>query len=326
MRSKVLVIRFSSIGDIVLTSPVLRCLKQQWEGELELHYLTKEAYRPLLEANPHVDKVWTIEKSTSEMVPQLREEEFDYVFDLHKNLRSGQVKSALPALAFTFDKINVAKWLRVNLNVDRLPRVHIVDRYMATLAAFGIANDGEGLEHFIADADVVDGPAIAGSEQYLAVVVGATYATKQLPAEKLIEVLDDYPHPVVLLGGPDDVAIAKTVEQGTNATVVNTCGKYNIQQSASLVQQAARVLSNDTGLMHIAAAFKKLVISVWGNTIPEFGMYPYLPETAAQPEMHEVKGLRCRPCSKLGYKACPKKHFKCMLDLDVPALRKAIQL
>lgn len=326
MLSKVLVIRFSSIGDIVLTSPVVRCLHEQWDGPVEIHYLTKKVFAALVESNPHVHKVWHIQDSVGEVLEALKEEEFDYIFDLHGNIRSSRVKSGLQALAFRFNKENWAKWLRVNLNIDRLPRIHIVDRYLETAKAFGIENDGLGLDHFIAPTDVVDGPAIAGGDHYLAVAIGGSYATKCLPAEKVIEALDGYPHPVVLLGGPDDQATAEKIVAASNANVVNTCGQYSIQQSASLVQQATKVLSNDTGLMHIAAAFKQPIVSVWGNTIPEFGMYPYLPESAPQPVMLEVEGLRCRPCSKLGYDACPKKHFKCMLNQDMDQLRSAIAL
>ncbi len=326
MLSKVLIIRFSSIGDIVLTSPVVRCVKQQWDGPVEVHYLTKKSFEPLVASNPHIDKVWTIENRVSEVLAALQAEDFDYVFDLHGNVRSGQVKNGLNALAFRLNKVNRAKWLMVNFKIDRLPRVHIVNRYLDTTAAFGIENDGAGLDHFIAVEDIVDGAAIAGGEQYLAVAVGATYATKVLPAEKLIEVLKDYPHPVVLLGGPGDAEVADSIVAACNGKVLNTCGQYSIQQSASLVQQASKVLANDTGLMHLAAAFKRPVISVWGSTIPAFGMYAYVPEAAPQPVILEVKGLRCRPCSKLGYKECPKKHFRCMMDQDMEQLRAAIAL
>ena len=185
MLSKVLVIRFSSIGDIVLTSPVVRCIHQQWEGPVEIHYLTKKVHAALIESNPHVHKVWYIEDNLREVLPELKQETFDYVFDLHGNWRTGRVKSNLPALAFKLNKLNWLKWVRVNLKLDRLPRVHIVDRYLETTKAFGIENDGRGLDHYIAPSDEVDGPGIAGGARYLAVAIGATYGTKCLPAEQI---------------------------------------------------------------------------------------------------------------------------------------------
>jgi ADP-heptose:LPS heptosyltransferase len=93
---------------------------------------------------------------------------------------------------------------------------------------------------------------------------------------------------------------------------------YNLNQSASLIRQAVAVLTNDTGLMHISAAFGKRMVSVWGNTIPAFGMYPYLPEKfKANSMIAEVKDLSCRPCSKLGFSECPEKHFNCMRLIDI---------
>ena len=98
---------------------------------------------------------------------------------------------------------------------------------------------------------------------------------------------------------------------GKKAEVYNACGKFNLNQSASLLKEAVVVFSHDTGLMHIAAAFGKKIYSIWGNTIPEFGMYPY----RTQFVIFENKKLKCRPCSKIGFDSCPKKHFKCMNDV-----------
>ncbi len=109
---KILIIRFSSIGDIVLTTPVMRCLKQQLEGEVELHYLTKNQYQSILTSNPNVEKVYGIDKSTNEVIEQLKNEQYDYIIDLHKNLRSKRVTRKLKALSFTFDKLNYQKWLK----------------------------------------------------------------------------------------------------------------------------------------------------------------------------------------------------------------------
>ena len=107
---------------------------------------------------------------------------------------------------------------------------------------------------------------------------------------------------------------ARPLSDKAQGKVYNACGRFSINQSASLVQQARVVITPDTGLMHIAAAFKKKIISVWGNTIPEFGMFPYLPDKDSR--IIQVEGLSCRPCSKIGYSSCPKKHFRCMNDID----------
>lgn len=314
MPQKILIVRFSSIGDIVLTTPVVRCLQQQLGGA-EIHYLTKEAFAPILRANPRISKVITIRKKVSEVVSQLRAERYDHIIDLHNNLRSWQVIAMLGVPFSRFTKLNIRKWLLVRFKLNLMPDVHIVDRYMNTVKHLGVKNDGEGLEFYIPPEDEVStgslpGPFRAG---YVAFVTGGRHNTKILPSEKIIEVCRKLRLPVILLGGPEDFERAQEVAAVSELNAMNACGKYSLMQSASLVKQARVVITNDTGLMHIAAAFHKPIVSVWGNTVPDFGMYPYL--KPGEPQfVAEVKGLNCRPCSKIGFDECPKGHFKCMLD------------
>ncbi len=312
---KFLVIRFSSIGDIVLTTTALRCLKQQVKN-VEVHFLTKPGFVPVIRANPYIDRIHVF-TSLTKTIKILRQENFNYIVDLHHNLRSAIIKSALPGISFSFDKLNLEKWLMVNSGINRMPDVHIVDRYLDTLKLFDVNNDHLGLDYFIPSEDEID---VAGlpplfHEGYIVFVIGGNHATKRLPPEKIISITRKIRLPVILAGGREDADLAGIIADACgNDMVLNTCGLYNINQSASLVRGAEVVISHDTGLMHIAAAFKKKIISLWGNTVPAFGMYPYLshPDSAA----FEVKGLKCRPCSKLGYSRCPRKHFKCMVEQD----------
>lgn len=317
VKTKVLIIRFSSIGDIVLTTPVIRCIKNQLEGEVEVHYITKNKFKTIVENNPYVAKVFGIDKTVDEVIHELQKEDYDYVVDLHKNIRSRKVKKKLNALSFTFDKVNWQKWLLVNFKINKLPNKHIVDRYLDCVAPLGIENDNKGLDYFIPEKDKVDIKSVLPESfhsGYEGFVIGGTYTTKRLPTHKIIEYCDKAKKPIVLLGGPEDKANAERIMQSTKGNVFNACGVFNLNQSASLVEQTERIITNDTGLMHIAAAFKKDIISVWGNTVPEFGMYPYLP--GENSKIVEVK-LSCRPCSKLGYDKCPKTHFKCMEGISL---------
>ena len=322
---KILIIRFSSIGDIVLTSPVIRCLKKQTGAEI--HYLTKKSFKKILISNPYVDKVFSIEKDISEVITDLKSMNYDYVIDLHKNLRSLHVKKALGVKSFSFNKLNIEKWLMVNLKINRLPHTHIVDRNLETVALLGVKNDGEGLDYFIPKEDEIDLNVInqkhkfsIANSKYIAFVIGAAHATKRLPVEKIIDICNGLNLPVILLGGKEDFENGELISTKSTGYVLNLCSKLNLNQSASIVKQAELVITHDTGLMHIAAAFRKKIISVWGNTIPEFGMYPYYPtsenEGIFKNNMVEVKGLNCRPCSKIGYDKCPKGHFKCMQMID----------
>jgi len=318
---KLLIIRFSSIGDIVLTTPVIRCLKQQ-VPEAEIHYVTKRQFLSVIEANPYIDWIITIEKKISEVVQQLKKENYDLLIDLHKNLRSKGIIWNLRKPSSTFSKINLEKWLIVNLKINRLPEVHVVDRYFRAVSRLRIKNDGLGLDYFIPPGDEVDLTSLPASHQkgYTGWVIGAKHLTKIFPEDKIIEVCRKMSKPVVLLGGKEDFEKGERIRCSAGDQIYNACGKYNINQSASLVRQAEKIITNDTGLMHIAAAFKKEIISLWGNTIPEFGMYPYLPGDAERSHILEVKGLPCRPCSKLGFEKCPKGHFKCMKDINTENL------
>lgn len=317
---KILVVRFSSIGDIVLTTPILRCIKQQLK-DVELHYVTKHNFLSVIENNIYVDKVFTIKDSLKDVIPQLKKENYDYVIDLHHNIRTLKLKTVLGKKSFSFNKLNWEKFLIVNFKKNKLPNVHIVDRYFETVQSLGVKNDGKGLDYFIHEKDEIDIPSSLPTlfhEDYNALVVGGSYFTKQIPIHKLKEICTKSSLPLILLGGKEDAAIAEQVYQFHKNKTINLCGKLNLNQSASIIQQANKVITSDTGLMHIAAAYKKDIISLWGNTIPEFGMGPYLAGKNSQ--ILEVKNLSCRPCSKLGYKKCPKGHFKCMNDIEIKSI------
>ncbi|MCO6501291.1 MAG: glycosyltransferase family 9 protein [Vicingus serpentipes] len=323
---KILIIRFSSIGDIVLTTPVVRSLKEQLEGELEIHFLIKKQYRSIVDHNPNISKVHTIEKSTNEVLEVLVQEKFDYVIDLHKNLRSKRVVKKLKSLVFTFDKINYQKWLLTAFKINKLPALHIVDRYFGAVKTLGVENDNKGLDYFIPAADEVNVTDLPVTHQngYVAFAIGAQHFTKRLPSNKISSICKKANQPIVLLGGNEDKEVGEKISQEVGGAIFNSCGKFNINQSASLIKQSKVLITHDTGLMHIGVALGVQIISVWGNTVPEFGMYPYYPN---QPEKYTIiqnKKLSCRPCSKIGYNKCPKGHFKCMNDIDEEEVLKGL--
>lgn len=316
---KILVIRFSSIGDIVLTTPVLRGLKEYMEGNIEIHYLTKKQYRVIVENNPNINKVYTIEKSTNEVVNDLKKEGYDYIVDLHKNLRSKRVIKALKVLSFTFNKLNYKKWLLTRFKINKLPQIHIVDRYLEAVKALGVEQDQKGLEYYIPSKDEISLSELPSNfhSGFIGFAIGAQHFTKRLPEHKIIEICEKLNYPVVLLGGKEDIDVANNVSEKIGEKIFNACGKYNLNQSASLVKQANKLITHDTGLMHIAAALGTSIVSVWGNTVPDFGMYPYYPSHPKKYSIVENKNLSCRPCSKIGYDKCPKGHFKCMEEIEI---------
>nr|MBA3900350.1 glycosyltransferase family 9 protein [Bacteroidota bacterium] len=249
---KILVIRFSSIGDIVLTTPVIRCLKQQLQ-DAEVHFLTKKAFQPVLKANPYIDKLHLLEGSLKDLVEQLHQENFDYIIDLHGNLRTLMIKFKLKKPSFSFDKLNYEKWLLVNFKINKMPGIHIVDRYLKTVEFLGVKNDGKGLDYFIPEADEVDIKTLPEPQQqgYIGFVIGGQHATKKLPVEKIISIIHKIASPFILLGGKEDMEAAEKISAfAGKEKVYNACGKFNINKSASLVKQAKKIISHDTGLMH----------------------------------------------------------------------------
>ena len=323
---KILLIRFSSIGDIVLTTPVIRCLRQQLP-DLELHVLTKKTYQSIYAANPYVDRVFGIDSDLREVTASLREEHYDFVVDLHKNWRSLKVRWALHRPSASFPKLDFKKFLYTKLKVGKLPNIHIVDRYFKAVERLGVTNDGQGLDFFFSEGDEMHYEDLPETSRngFVAVVIGGQHATKILPVDKVVEVCEALDYPVVLVGGSEDFARGERIVQRLGKNVGNSCGSLTLGQSASLLKLSDAVLTNDTGMMHIAAALRKPIVSVWGNTVPEFGMYPYLPLGMTPSVIIENKALRCRPCDKLGYARCPKGHFNCMNLLDGKLIAEKIK-
>lgn len=330
---KILIIRFSSIGDIMLTTPVIRSVKRKYP-DAALHYLVKKQFKPVLEGNPYIDHIHVLAEDLQQNIAELKALDFDVVIDLHHNLRTLRVKKALNVRrTYTFPKLNVQKWLYTNFKWNTLPPASIVERYFEAVKPLSVVNDGQGLDFFIAPEretrreDIPMGHWMG----YVACVIGGSFETKQFPAAKWRTFIEACPYPVILLGGPDDAALAAEIKTIDPVKVYDACGKFNLLESADLVRKARVVVTNDTGLMHIGAAFQKKMVTLWGNTTPWLGMFPYYGannlQTTVSPlfTIAEVNGLSCRPCSKIGFHQCPKKHFKCMNQIDVAQLVADVQ-
>jgi len=304
-------------------------LKEQTGAEI--HFLCKQNYRSILEANPYIDQLHTIKENVNEILPALKSASYDCIIDLHKNIRSMLVRKSLGVKTYSFDKINFAKWMMVRFKINRLPKKHIVDRYLESIVHLGVRNDGRGLDYFIPKEQEVDLSQLASQfniqdklQNYIAFAIGAAHATKRLPYDKIVSICSNLSKPIILLGGPGEKPIGEQLAHNLGDKVINTCGHLTLHQSASIVRQADTVISHDTGMMHIAAAFNKKIVSIWGNTIPAFGMTPYYPASVDNNISIEVEGLSCRPCSKIGYSSCPKGHFKCMKEISVDQVKKSL--
>ena len=290
--TRILVIRFSSIGDIVLTAPAVTSLRQAIHGPCEIHYLTKASMAPVVKGfGALVDHLHTIEESTAEVQEALKGLNFDYVVDLHNNVRSRSIKRNLSLICFTVDKQNWAKWLLVR-GWRRKPVTSIVERYVEAFAgAFGAVVP----EAWPALFEEASAPAELPAT-YAVLAIGATHSGKQLTPSLMQTILDRSDVPVVLIGGSGDAKRAKALQ---GSAVISLVGETTLAESAAVLRGAQHVYVGDTGMMHLAVAVGTPVTSFWGCTRPSLGMAPWKPAQGSAIIVPDAK-LGSRPCSKLG--------------------------
>jgi len=226
---------------------VIRCLKKQVPGA-QVHYVTKENFHSIVEHNPYVDKIHLLSHSWELMLHELQTEECDEVIDLHHNLRTLRLKKALGKSVHAFNKLNIQKYIYVNLKWNVMPGIHIVDRYMKTIEPFGVKNDGAGLDYFLGEKDETKKTDIPASHHagYIGIVIGAAHNTKKYPVHKLKQLCSQLDHPVILLGGKEDRENGDAIAAADPIKIYNACGKFSINESADLVKKSKLVVSNDT--------------------------------------------------------------------------------
>jgi ADP-heptose:LPS heptosyltransferase len=330
-KEKFLIIRFSSIGDIVFTTPVIRCLRKRYPNS-EIHFLTKPENKIILQYNPYLDKIFTLQPSLMTTIADLKKEDYHAVIDLHHNIRSFLIKAALLKPSYTVQKLNWEKFLLIHFRCNILPaHLHITERNLAAIQAMDVENDREGMDYFIGDENEVDVQQYGlKNNAFVAWVVGAKHFTKVLPSEKTTQAISyllrtNPSTKIALIGSHRERDAAEKLQADFSRQVVNLCGLLNLNQSASVLKHSSVVVAGDTGLLHIAVALGRPVVSLWGSTIPEFGVFPLYGKGKEQPlRLIEIKNLPCRPCSRFGKSACPKKHFKCMNDIDAAAVAAAV--
>ena len=277
MKRKILIIRFSAIGDIIYTTPVVRCLKQQLPN-VEIHYLTKKQFSPILASNPYIDKLHLISNNLTEIVDTLKKEQFDYVIDLHNTIRSLLIKYLLGKPSKTFKKYRLQKWLALKFKINLIPNLHLVERYLQTVDFLGIKNDHKPVDYFLDTHYNLEKllPPYLCQQPYIAFIIGATHFIKRMPLEKVIHIIQQLNCPVVLLGGNDVAENGEKIAAICGQKTFNGCGKWSLNESVSIVKQASSVIGFDTGLTHIAEAFNKPIVSIWRSTAPHLlGVEPY---------------------------------------------------
>lgn len=317
---KILVIRLSSIGDIVLATPILRCLQEQLP-QVQVHVLTKPQFTTILTANPHVEKVIPYTPDST-CLSALQQEKYDYIVDLQRNHRSKQVVRRLRVKSSTYNKEDWNRILYVITKKDFCSGRNVVQRYFEAVKPLGVKDDAEGLEYYVGDTSLSEPESLLLSGgSYAILICGAQHYTKQMPLQQMLGLCRLIHGTVVLLGGMAESQgwqnyLMQHPSEQWPQNALNYCGKTTLSQSALLIQHSSVVITPDTGMMHIAAAYHKPILAIWGNTTPQMGFFPYL-----SPHINfQAEGLRCRPCSRFGKQRCPRNHFRCMMQQNWSAI------
>lgn len=304
---KILVIRLSSLGDILLTTPVIRALRSKYPNA-KIDFLCREEYSSVVLWNRYLnDKI--IYDNSSELISELKNRNYEVVIDLQNNLRSRKITKELNAIIYRYKKPTVKKFLIVNFRWNLLaPPVSIVERYAG--AVDNLELDDGGLNLFLPK-NIKS--ILTGKRKYVGICPGSRHFTKQYPVEYQIELcrkLSGEGFSPVLFGGKSDIEICAEIERGADS-VINLSNDNDLYSTAANMKKCSVVICNDSGLMHTAAAMKVPVIAIFGSTVKEFGFAPY----GVKNVIIENEEISCRPCSHIGKSRCPKGHFDCMRSL-----------
>ena len=312
---KILIIRLSSIGDIVLTSPIIRCLKNQTGACI--HYLVKPEFKQLLEYSPYIDKLHLLNKRLKSTIDEIKKENFDYLIDLHNNIRTVIIKKSIRIKSYTYCKQSFRRFIHLNFS-SKIKLNHVVNNYFLALNSLNVKNDNRGLDYFFSNERIY----LDVEHKYICWSVGASHQNKMLSLETIICICDEIHLPIYLIGGEKETEMGeKIVLQTKNKHVENFCGKTDLNLSAKIIDKCTLLLTNDTGMMHIGAALKKKIISFWGCTKPSQGFSPYLDS----PESVEIiYSPYSRPCSKQG-KSCKNSVNGCVKKIKTDKIVKVIK-
>ena len=306
-----LIVRLSSLGDILLTTPLLRTIKNNYPG-IKIDFILRKEYHDLLKLNPNVDNIFLFNNhkdETSKLKSLIQKNNYDLIVDLQNNIRSKRLLRNSNVIIKSFGKNNLKKFLLVNFKINKLKNAPpITERYAQTIE--GLELDNEGLDLF-SDKDTVQ---IEGDHSNLiGLCPGAKHFTKMWSKEYFIELgrlLEQNGYRIILFGGKDDKQLCNEINDKLS-NAINLCNDNDILQTAADMKLCKTIFCNDSGLMHTATAVKVPVIAFFGSTVKEFGFSPYKSKSLVL----ENNNLKCRPCSHIGRSKCPKKHFKCMLDI-----------
>lgn len=307
---KILVIRLSSLGDIILSFPLLKKLKEKFP-EAEIHFLTKKNYEEIVSINQNIDRVILLDNSLTNLRGKIKNEKYDLIIDIHKNFRSVFVSMFNGKKVVWYKKENFKKFLLVNFKINLFNKIiPVFQKYLMTVKNY-LSNEDYNFSYnelqFSKDN-------IMGMS-YIVVSPSAKHFTKTYPADKFVEYINGLEEKKVVLVGDNssrDNIICGYIESKCS-NVLNLCGKLNLKALGNILYNSEYVICNDSAILHYSEAVGKRVTAIFGSTVKEFGFYPQLKDS----RVFDNKNLRCRPCTHIGRKRCPERHFKCMLEVMI---------
>ena len=324
---KILVVRLSSIGDIILTTPLLRSLKTTYP-KAHITFLIKKQYEELLSNSPYIDELITFNQKEGfeglkKIKQYLRQQQFDLYLDIHKNWRSRFIRWNLGAKEITsYHKLIFRRtlliWFKLNLYRKVKP---VYERYFDSVKKLGIHYDGHGTDIQVPESKTekvkkaLEDAGYSFKTPLVIICPSATYFNKRWKAEGFIRVAHHLVRNksayIVVLGGPEDKILCKSIAEGIGESSVNLAGSLSLAESAALLHLATLVIANDSGLLHLAQSQKSPVVAIYGPTTRELGYFPIENKST----VIEIP-LYCRPCTHNGLDKCPQKHFRCMNDIS----------
>ncbi len=330
---KILIIRLSAMGDVLLTTPLIRRLKQQFP-DCEIDFLVKEAYATLIKDNPSLHYTWTLYSEKGlwgfvHLCRQIQKKKYDGIIDLQVNVRSFMIRIFSQAKK----RVRYKTWrgrrfllVHFHWNIYKIC-LPVPLRFLRAVVSWGVKDDGLGLELFVNEEtkSIVRSHlaerGIHTKDRIIVFAPGASKMTKRWPSENfacLGNIFFKMNYRIVLVGGHQDRDVCKDIEGAMKTTPENFTGQLSLQETAALINESALLITNDTGVMHMGAALKKPIVAIFGPTTHHLGFAPFRTQSIVI-----EKSLPCRPCSYHGTDVCPKGHFRCMKDIHVKHVLQA---
>lgn len=326
---KILILRFSSMGDILLATPVADAIKKTFPDS-EIHWVVKKKFEETISSNPLISRIFSFseKRELRSIKKEIDSFEYDLIFDLHKNSMTYYL-TRFRKNVFRYNKRVFDRFMFVHFKKKYNEIIPATKMYFSALDKAGIQTPDKWELSFYLDPESEAGTVETyrlKNEPYIAFVPGASYLTKMWPKEYFKELAENIlsgnkPKKVIVLGrGPQEEETGKYICSGGYKDCMDLTGKLSLHETAAVLKHAEVVVTNDNGPMHLAECFQKKIVAIFGCTTEEFGFFPY----STDHEVIENRGLKCRPCTHFGRKKCPEGHFKCMKDISVETVFRAV--